>query len=183
MKNKIYVLVFGLLCSFPLFSQHDVNFYGTKYSDHQVDTFPKYPGGRMEIVDYISFNFRVNRSMLNQIGDSPQSVVFTFIVDTSGNTSSFQVRNCPSSFVEKEFRKIFNSMSGWKPAVHNGEKIDLQVDLLFDFALKESQLIYMPQSSAMVSPRKHAKRPGFKIAMITVAITVPLIAIITSVKK
>jgi len=71
MKSRIVIQIFILMCSFNVVSQHDVNFYGTKYSDHPVDSFPIYPGGRQEIVDFISFNFRVNQSMLNQIGDRP----------------------------------------------------------------------------------------------------------------
>ena len=183
MTTKLIIFTLGLFCSFNAMSQHDVNFYGTKYSDISIDSLPVYPGGKGELMDYLSLNFRVNQSMMNQLGESMNSALFTFIIDTLGSTSGLQIQNCPSSYVEKEFRRIFKSMSVWEPAIHNGKKVAVQVDILFDFVLKENQLIYAPQNSRVVSPRDRKKRPAIKVTIITLALAIPIIAIIMSEKK
>lgn len=183
MNNSLIALVFVFASVFNVSSQHDVDFYGTLYRNQEVDTFPVYPGGYFEFMDYMSFNFRVNQSMQGQIGNGLQSVVFTFVVDTSGNTFALQVRNCPSSHVQKEFQKIFDKMSGWKPAIHNGEKVALQVDLMLDFRIEDMQIICYPQSSKIVSPRDKKKRPMVKATLIVLAISIPIFAIISTEKK
>lgn len=183
MNNKVFLLLFIFGFIFNASSQHDVNFYGTKYSDQEIDTFPTYSGGYLEFMDYVSFNFRVNQSMKNQIGEYQQSVIFTFVIDTSGNTHGLQIRNCASSFVQKEFEKVFANMTGWQPGVHNGEKVAMQVDLMFDFNIENMQLNAYPQNSFVVSPKERGKRPVIKVALITLALSIPILAIIATEKK
>jgi hypothetical protein len=183
MISKLIIPVFIVLCSFSASSQHDVNFYGTKYSDIPIDTLPVYTGGKGELMDYISLSFRVNQSMKGQAGEARHSSIFTFVIDTLGETSELQIQNCPSSYVEKEFRRVFKGMSGWEPAIHNGEKISMQVDILFDFVISENQLMYLPQSSRLVSPKERGKKPLVKFALIGFAAVVPVFVIITALQK
>ncbi|NRA11868.1 MAG: hypothetical protein HRT57_07935 [Crocinitomicaceae bacterium] len=71
-------------------------------------------------------------------------------------------------------------MNGWQPAIHNGKKVSVEVDLMYSFETLEIQLIYRPQNSRVISSKGHKKRPAVKITMITLALGIPIIAIIMS---
>lgn len=172
-KNNIFrpvralVIILSLYFASISFAQSDV-YYGTRYANSTSDTLPQYPGGEFALYDYIAQTFRYNRSIEYQVDyrNSIQNVVLSFVVDTSGTTRNLQIFQCPSSLIEKEFRRVIATMDNWKPASLNNEPIPYRIFIPFSFTFEGTQMMQVAVGPDMVNVGRSKKTKWIKAAVL-----------------
>lgn len=132
---KITLTLLALFCNSQLiFSQNKNTTVANKqvYEEKNVDNKPEYQGGAIEINKFIAANYK-----MPDIDSYNGKVIITFIVETDGTLSDFNVVKDIGYGSGDEAIRIFKKSPAWKPAILDGKQVRTLVS--FSITLKSEE--------------------------------------------
>ena len=105
----------------------------------QVDGTPRFPGGFMGMMQYLSANLRYPEDAKE--AGTQGVVVVSFIVEKDGSISNARVTKPTHSSLDEEALRVISTMPKWTPARHNGEAVRAELSLPVSFRPKGTDLI------------------------------------------
>ena len=90
---------------------------------------------QQKMLEYIYSNIKYPESDKNQGIEG--MVVAQFVVEKDGSISSSKILKSISSDMDKEVKKVIDSMPNWTPAIHKGEAVRMQYLLPVKFKLED----------------------------------------------
>lgn len=92
-----------------------------------VEVMPEFPGGKMELLQYITKRYHLPLDC--PTAEIPSKLNIRFIVDASGkikNAELLEKVSCKT--FEKELCQIFLDMPLWSPGNHKGKNVSVQMN-------------------------------------------------------
>jgi TonB family protein len=87
-----------------------------------TDEMPKFPGGEIELMKFITKNFKYSSTK----GDfSSTKIYLEFIIDKTGSVTNAKVIKGINPELDKEALRVINSMPKWTPGKQAGKPIDV----------------------------------------------------------
>ena len=98
-----------------------------------VDHPAEFPGGEAAMREFINKNIRYPQ-MAVEAGIEGK-VVVSFVVETNGALSNFEVVRAVNPMLDKEAFQVVKMMPDWVPASHNGKPVRMRFNLPVNFSL------------------------------------------------
>ena len=122
--------------SLPAVSKTPATKMGRSSVNETAATAPSYPGGEPAAEQYINTHVQYPETALNYNKEGTVQVRFT--VDKNGNVSNVhEVGGKLGEGLDDEAMRVVASMSGWTPAMQNGEPVASTVTLPITFKIEE----------------------------------------------
>jgi TonB family protein len=102
----------------------DTTSYGTiqyAYNSDEIDEQPIFPGGELEIQDYIIMNLIVP----DEKKDIEGTVFVQFVVNNIGKVEQVSIYRGLDSVLDKEAIKVISTLPEWKPGEIRGEPVNV----------------------------------------------------------
>ncbi len=99
-----------------------------------ITEFPDYLGGKAKIFEWISNNLRYPEEAEKQ--GEQGTVVVTFVIEKDGSTSNVEITRRVSPALDKEAKRLVESMKDWIPAKLNGQPVRFRYSLRIPFRLQ-----------------------------------------------
>jgi len=93
-------------------------------STFTVEEMPLYPGGEIELVNYIAKNFKYPTTNDNF---SRTKIYVEFIIDKNGAVKNAKILKGISPDLDKEALRVINSMPKWIPGKQTGKPVDVKM--------------------------------------------------------
>ena len=101
-----------------------------------VDEMPSFPGGMSEMFNFLGSNLVYPKQSKE---DGVEGKVYVrFIVEPSGRISNVKVVRSVSKELDAEAVRVVKKMPRWNPGVKDGKKVRVEMNLPFNFSLKNS---------------------------------------------
>ena len=98
------------------------------------DKMPEYVGGEKAILNFLKNNLKVP-SRVN--ADNVQGTVYVqFIVERDGQTSHVSIKRSLQSDLDREAVRVVKQFPKWKPGMHKGKPVRVQMALPVYIAMK-----------------------------------------------
>lgn len=167
--TPLFILFFSIQASSQTGSTADGHF-----SLSNVDTIPTFVDGEFGFIDYLTERFRVSQTIKNNTPTGVISVLISFEVSTSGETSEVRVENCANAYIANEFKRICTNMDGWTPATLYNTPVSTRVYVPFNFIIESDQILYNAVNEQLIAKNseKNARRLKFFLGSI---IAIPLV--------
>jgi protein TonB len=98
-----------------------------------VDEMPKFPGGEIEFIKYISKNFKYPSTKDNL---SKTKIYIEFIIDKNGAIKNAKIVKGINPALDKEALRVINSMPKWIPGKQAGKAVDVKMNYPLQLELK-----------------------------------------------
>jgi protein TonB len=95
------------------------------------EDMPKFPGNLLE---YLARNIRY--PVIDQENNISGRVIVQFVVDTDGSITDLQIVRGVSPTIDREARRVVESMPQWSPGMQRGRPVKVRYTLPIVFALK-----------------------------------------------
>ncbi|MBC8110272.1 MAG: energy transducer TonB [Verrucomicrobia bacterium] len=140
MKNVRFICRLVLCVAFFAFVQHNVfaQDKGLKDSVYvAVDVMPDYPGGKQEMLKYISKNTRYPKSA---VALNIQGRVFvSFVVRMDGSIGYVKIVKGIGGGCDEEAAKVISEMPNWNPGYQGGRPVNVRYTIPINFSLDRNQ--------------------------------------------
>jgi len=100
-----------------------------------VEQMPDFPGGRKELIKYISQNLIYPEEAMEKQLEG--QVIVNFVVASSGALSNVKVVSSMGSGCDEEALRLVNNMPDWTPGKKHGKPVSVQYNLAVAFRLSE----------------------------------------------
>ena len=90
-----------------------------------VEEPPSFPGGQAALMSWIAENFHYSSGCESISG----RVVLSFIVETDGTLSNFQVVKKLNAEIDEEFIRVVKAMPKWIPGKQNGQAVRVKYNM------------------------------------------------------
>lgn len=100
-----------------------------------VEKMPKFPGGMIELMKYISKNIKY--PVKAQEAKIQGRVIVQFIVNKDGSTSDFTILRSVSPELDGEAIRVLSRMPKWEPGMQRGKAVTVKYTLPVTFRLEK----------------------------------------------
>jgi len=100
-----------------------------------VEQMPDFPGGRKELIKYISQNLIYPEEAMEKQLEG--QVIVNFLVESNGVLSNVKVVSSMGSGCDEEALRLVNNMPDWSPGKKHGKPVPVQYNLAVEFRLSE----------------------------------------------
>ena len=170
---KFLTPLFILFFSIQAYSQTGSTADG-HYSLSNVDKIPTFIDGEFGFIDYLTERFRVSQTIKNNTPTGVVSVLISFEVSDSGETSEVLVENCANAYIANEFKRICTNMDGWTPATLYNTPVNTRVYVPFSFIVESDQIQYNAVNAQLIAKNSEEKARGLKFVLGSL-IAIPLV--------
>ena len=132
MKTCLAVIIFVGVLSVDLQAQN--NEFEKIYAVNDLSNPPSFPGGAAEMMKYIHPKLPASFTIPND-SLTGTKVLVSFVVDTLGNLSDFQILKDIGAEYGTDLVRIFKSMPVWIPGEFEGQVVVSRYSLPFRFRL------------------------------------------------
>jgi len=108
------------------------NKFGEKIIHYDYEIFPKYPGGKTKMYEFIKKNLKY--PPLSKKYNLGGKVVVDFKIDTDGYVCDIYIHETVNSELDKEAIRIIKSMPKWIPGYHDGIAVSVKYRIPINFS-------------------------------------------------
>ena len=134
MKN--FLLIILMFISVPCLAQMPTS---KIFHLHKIYTFvekmPQFPGGKDSLAAFIKQNFHY--PVAAKKNDVVGTVTITFVVDSIGEIGDLVIVKGLPYGCNDEAKRIVGEMPNWIPGKQNGNAVNVQVNLPFNFKMDD----------------------------------------------
>ena len=143
-QNKWLIFLTGVFISSHVCAQQDTiqQLYNVRYFNSGADTLPHFGNDEEDLWKYIADHFRYNHQLYDETGEGWRKIICNLAIDTTGTVNFYSIENnAPGrninvdNLTEKEFRRIFDSMPQWRPAIKNNQAIPYSLAIAMEYRL------------------------------------------------
>lgn len=99
-----------------------------------ADEMPQYPGGDVEILNFISANTEYPQGAKS--AGIQGRVIVRFIVTSEGNVTDIEVLKGVDPLLDAEAKRVVGKLTGWKPGILGGKPVNVFYMVPITFTLK-----------------------------------------------
>lgn len=107
--------------------------YDSIPEEYIPDVFPAYPGGLKGVMNYLCENISYPKAAYKQ--NIQGRVMVKFVINVNGEVSDTEIVESVHPLLDAEAVRVLTSMTGFKPAVKNGENIPFWYCLPVSFTI------------------------------------------------
>jgi len=104
------------------------------YSLEDVDIIPKFVGGNMNLINFISNNLKYPDEC--KVKGIQGSTFIQFVVDKTGKVKDAVLKNKINKLLEAEAIRVVNILPNWIPGEKHGEKVNVRLTVPVKFGIK-----------------------------------------------
>lgn len=93
----------------------------TIYSVEAIEVLPDYPGGNIQLFNFISKNFQYTNEMIEN--EIKGKILVSFVVEKDGSISNLKTVRGLGFGAEDEALRVLKLMPKWAPGEQNGKKV------------------------------------------------------------
>lgn len=93
-----------------------------------------FPGGEKALMDYVRSH--INYPAYEKEADISGKVLVRFVVEKDGSVSNVEILKKVSPGIDKEAKRVIESLPKWTPAKNNGKPVRLWFNMPINFALQ-----------------------------------------------
>lgn len=117
------------------FVADSVLFNNRIYFSTEMDTIPKFSGGKQLLNDYLMKNIKYPSTARDE--DIQGTVYISFVVEKDGSLGNFKTKKSPHEILDKELIRVYKNMPKWEPGVKKGKKVRTEMSGNWEFDLEK----------------------------------------------